>query len=160
MTSATRPLPNRPRHRGGRPARAARNTGPDPQRLAGLLVRVWLEVRAGRRPLQQLAPLVAPVVYRRLTEQLAGQRDRDVARVGRVHACSISDDVCEAAVTIHHADRITALAVRLERHLGLWRAVELTAPEAGLAPLVTASLPSGWRPRDAFDEVFEEEAAG
>lgn len=160
MTTATRPLPNRPRHRGGRPARAARRTAPDPQRLAGLLVRVWLEVRAGRRPLPQLEPLVAPVVYRRLADQLTGPRDLAVARVGRVHACTISDDVCEAAVTIHHAERTTAVAVRLERHLGLWRAVELTAPESGLAPLATASLPPGWRPRDAFDEVLEEEAAG
>ncbi|MFA9430093.1 Rv3235 family protein [Egicoccus sp. AB-alg2] len=166
MTAATRATSSASRRPGGRPRRAPRRAAPDPRQLAALLVRAWLEVRAGRRPLRQLAPLVAPAVYGRLADQLAGRGHGagtvahlgTVARVGQVRACCPTDDVCEAAVTIHHATRTTAVAVRLERHLGLWRAVELTAPESGLAPLTTASLPPGWRPRDAFDEVLEDDA--
>jgi hypothetical protein len=40
-------------------------------------------------------------------------------------------------VLLEQAGRITALAIRLERHRGSWRVVELTSPEAGLAPLAT-----------------------
>ena len=133
--------------------------GPDPQRLAGLLVRAWLEVRARRRPLMQLTPLLAPAVRRRLAIQIAPRGDhhsRQPARVRRVRASSPSPSVCEAVVVVEQADRTTAFAVRLERHRGAWRAVELAAPEAGLPALRTASLPPGHHMPDAFDEVLAE----
>ncbi|MEX2503942.1 MAG: Rv3235 family protein [Egicoccus sp.] len=155
---ATRPPATRPAS--SRPARAPRRggtEGPRPERLAALLVGVWLEVRAGLRPLRQLEPLVTPVVHRRLVQQMPGVRGlAPLARVSRVRACSPTEGVCEAAVTVTANGRTTAVAVRLERHLGRWRAVELTAPEAGLAALTTGTLPPGWRPRDAFDEVLDD----
>jgi hypothetical protein len=138
-------------------------TAPDPDRLARLLVRTWLEVRHGRRPFAQLSPLVAPALRRRLLTQLPRRPILDGApciRIGRVIACQPLVDVYEAAVLVERDGRTTAVAVRLERHRGAWRAVELTAPEAGLNPLTTASRsrPAG-RPRDAFDEARDEEIA-
>ena len=144
----------------GTRARALRASppGPDPARLAGVLTRAWLEVRAGRRPLGQLRPVVTPAVYRRLAAQLTSTPSAVVPQVRKVTASSPSPDVCEACVTVAtDGGRTTAYAVRLERHVGAWRVVELAAPEAGLKPLPTASLPPGWRPRDAFDEVLEEQ---
>ncbi len=133
--------------------------GPDPDRLARLLTQVWFEVRSGRRPFAQLAPLVAPALRRRLLAQLPRgpwTRPPPVARIHRVISASPSTLAHEASVLVEQDGRITAVAVRLERHHGAWRAVELTAPEAGLTPLVTASHPTYTRPRDAFDEVLEE----
>lgn len=149
--SSPHPMPWRPTPR--------RPPGPDPAGLAALLARTWLEVRAGRRPLSQLEPLVAPAVHRRLASQLPRRAWADhhpAIRVRRVVATTPQSDVCEATVLVDQDDRTTAIAVRLERHRGAWRAVELTAPEAGLPPLPTASLSSGAVLRDAFDEVFEE----
>jgi hypothetical protein len=73
-----------------------------------------------------------------------------------VSAVSPSRGVCEAAVVVEQGGRITAIAVRVERHRGAWRAVELTAPESGLPPLRTASLPDDHPVSDAFDEVLAE----
>ncbi|GGI03932.1 Rv3235 family protein [Egicoccus halophilus] len=155
----TAPAPGRPP--AGRPGRGPRRpAAPDPQRLAGLLVRAWLEVRAGRRTLRQLEPLVSPSVYQRLADQLPpAPRRAPLGRVVRVRATSPTPRVCEAAVLVRCGPRTTAVAVRIERHLGQWRAVELTAPESGLAPLTTATLPPDWRPRDSFDEVLAGEDA-
>ena len=144
--SSTRPM-------GGRPP------GPDAGRLAGLLVRAWLEVRAGHRPLDHLTPLVAPAVRRRLLSTLPPRPTRSrVPRVRRVRTTQPTSTACEASVTVvDEHGRTTAIAVRLDRHRGAWRVTEMMAPEAGLPPLTTASLPDGHQPRDAFDEVLEEE---
>jgi hypothetical protein len=156
-------LPRRAPTANARPL-AGRPPGPDPARLAGLLVRSWLEVRAGRRPLGQLAPLVTPAVLRRLTAQLVTPTPigAPVPQVRRVRATFPSPVACEASVTVHDGmgtGRTTAIAVRLERNLGRWRVVELMAPEAGLRPLASASFPEGYRVRDAFDEALEEDEA-
>jgi hypothetical protein len=137
----------------------ARPPGPDPVRLAALLARTWLEVRAGQRPLAQLRPLVAPAVHHRLAAQLSPRiagAPGPPARIRKVVARWPSERACEATVLVEQAGRTTALAIRLEPHRGTWRAVELSAPEAGLPALSTASLPAHHRVRDAFDEVLEE----
>jgi hypothetical protein len=141
----TKPLPGRP-------------PGPEPRRLAALLARTWMEVREGRRPLAQLAPVLAPSLQRRLEHQLTvgSPAPSHPTRVRRVAESWPTPTACEAAVSVERAGRTTAVAVRLERHLGAWRVVELTAPEDGLPALVTASLPDDHRRRDAFDEVLEE----
>ncbi len=139
------------------PSRPTRrpDSRPDPARLAALLVQVWLDVRAGRRSFRQLRDLTAPALERQLTAQLLRAPRGSGATVRRVHAHQPRDGVCEAAVTIQTTTRVTAVAVRLEIHHGLWRAVELTAPEDGLAPLRTASAPVRERAApDAFDDVF------
>jgi hypothetical protein len=154
MTLPSSPATGTRRPLGGRPP------GPDPIRLAGLLARAWLEVRAGHRALDQLAPLVSPAARRRLASQLAHRPASPAIgpppRVRRLIGSTPSEGVREVTVLVEHGGRTTAIAVRMERHRGAWRAVELTAPEAGLPPLPTASLAPGHRVRDAFDEVFEE----
>jgi hypothetical protein len=135
--------------------------GPDPARLAGLLTRTWLEIRAGRRPLAQLAPLVTPAVRRRLAADLRRRRARATSgppRVRRVVAATPAAGVCEAVVLVEHDGRTTAVAVRLERRRGRWRAVDLTAPEDGL-PALQAPPVVREDPRDAFDLAEAEELA-
>ncbi len=135
-----------------------RSGRPDPVELAGLLTRVWLEVSVGRRPLSQLEPLVAPALLRQLRVQLARRTLQPATariRILTTRDCRPAKAVREVSVVVAIDDRVSALAIRLERHQGAWRAVELTAPEAGLAPLRTASRPDPYRPRDAFDEVLE-----
>lgn len=135
-------------------AHTAPTRQPDPRRLAALLVRAWFEVVAGDRPAPQLAPLLAPALRRRLPTGARRDAPTIRPRVRRVTGQAPSAGRFEAAVVIEHAERTTAVAVRLEQHRGRWRAVELTAPEDGYAPLRTASLPPGHRPTDAFDEVL------
>ncbi|MFO7779753.1 MAG: Rv3235 family protein [Nitriliruptoraceae bacterium] len=135
-----------------------RPAGDDPVRIAAMLVAAWSEVRTGQRPFAQLTPLLSPAARRRLAVQVPPRSPatRRRVRVHKVVARRPRPDACEAVVLVRRDARITAIAVRLERHLGHWRAVELTAPEAGLTALPTASLPAGHRCRDAFDEVGEE----
>lgn len=135
---------------------------PDPARLAGLLVRLSAEVAAGRRPLRQLEPLLAPTLARRLMValRLSATRPQEEPIVRRVLADPPTPSgAVEATVLIERGGRLSAVAVRLERHHGAWRATELTAPEAGYAPLPTRSSPRQERGPDAFDEAEAEAAA-
>lgn len=142
-----------------RPPDARPAARPDPARLAGLLVLAWSEVLDGRRPFAQLAPLLSPAIERRLAAQLAAERGRAPrgVRIRRVVTGAQVPGTCEASVVLEWSGRVSAVAVRLERHRGAWRVVELTAPEAGMHPLSTASRPHG--SPDAFDEALEEAAA-
>lgn len=154
----TAPEPRRPgtSDRPGAPDRPARV--PDPETLVGQLAIRWIEVRDRQRPLHQLEPFLAPALHHRLRTQLAPLPVPawHPARLVRVHPDVVRrPDVFQASVVVRQAGRTTALAVRLERHLGQWRVVELTAPEAGLAPLATASLVTASHRRDAFDEVLD-----
>ena len=144
-----------PQHRDPR----SRTLGPDPIRLAGLLARAWMEVRAGHRPVAQLDGLISPAARRRLRHQLppaGAPRPSGHVRIARLIGSAPAPGVREVAVLVEHEQRLTAIAVRMERHRGSWRATELTAPEAGLRALPTSSVATTGRPRDAFDEVFEE----
>jgi hypothetical protein len=154
-------VPSRPPASLTRPV-TDRAPGPDLDRFLLLLVRTWLEVRAGHRPLAQLTPLLAPAVTRRLQAELRRRVPATPAapgRVRRVRTTAPSARAREACVTVETADgRTTAVALRIERHRGAWRVTELMAPEAGLPPLMTSSLPDDHRDRDAFDEVDDEAA--
>lgn len=132
-------------------------SAPDPERLARLLVRVWFEIRAGQRPFKQLAPLVAPALRRRLLSQLPRRRHERApyctATIRRVVVTCPRDEAYELCVLVECEGRVTAVALRLERHHGAWRAVDMTSPESGLQPL--RSVSEGAPPaRDAFDEVL------
>ncbi len=126
------------------------------------LVRATHEVAAGVRPFPQLLPWLAPSVARRLGAQLRRSRSRPDARltIRRVHlGTPTPSGALEATAVIEHDGRVRAVAVRLERHRERWRATELTAPEAGYAPLATASSPAREDGPDAFDLAAAEEAA-
>ncbi len=114
------------------PTVPARNTSlsPDPARLAAVLVRAWAEVRCGRRPALQLAPLLAPPVLAQL-QRSRPRRPSEQPTVRRVTTQQPTPEVCEAVVTLTWAEqRVSAVAVRLERVHGRWVAVEITAPES------------------------------
>lgn len=148
-------LPARPPARTTAPT-PGRPPGPDPARLAGLLARTWFEVRSGRRPLHQLAPLVTPAVRRRLAGTLQRQAAPAEGKVviRRIVATSPVADVHEVVVLVDQGHRTTAVAIRLERRRGRWRAVDLTAPEDGLPALLPPPM-RGHVP-DAFDEAERE----
>jgi hypothetical protein len=127
--------------------------------LAALLVRLSAEVAAGRRPLRQLEPLLAPTLVRRLAAGLRPgvSRPRELPVVRQVVVGDPTPSgAVEATVLLEREGRVTAVAVRLERHLGAWRATEMTAPESGYAPLPTRSSPRVERGPDAFDEAEAE----
>lgn len=71
--------------------------------------------------------------------------------VRRIVVASPREDAYEMSVVVEQGPRVTAIALRLERHHGVWRAVDLTAPEAGLHPI---SISAPRRHPDAFDEVL------
>ncbi|MEX0868031.1 MAG: Rv3235 family protein, partial [Nitriliruptoraceae bacterium] len=153
MNATRRPGAPRPRNR-RRPAPSQ----PDPDRLARCLVTIWLEVVAGRRPWPQLEPLTSPALRARLVAQLPSVPPAGhvpYARVRTSRTTMPSTIASESAVVVDYDGRCAAIAVRLERHRGAWRAVELTAPEAGLPALLTRSDPSTTTRRDAFVEVLE-----
>lgn len=121
----------------------------DPVALATVVARCFLEVEAGRRPLDQLHGLLAPAVHarlRRLLRELHTRRTGSVAvsrpgpgRVRRARATTQLDGTVEVAVVVDRGARCTALAVRVEPHRGRWRVVELARPEDGWRPLRTRS---------------------
>lgn len=146
----------------GRAGQRPRPQRPDPARLAALLVRLTGEVAAGRRPLRQLEPLLAPTLARRLAAGLRpgiARPQREPVVVRTLAGDPTPSGAVEATVLVERDGRVTAVAVRLERHHGAWRATELTAPEAGYAPLPTRSSPHRWQGLDAFDEAEAEAVA-
>jgi hypothetical protein len=108
-----------------------------------------VEVLAGRRPLAQLARWLTPEVYDALARRAAltapgtrvldtAARRRDVRRpddgrpvaarrasVRRVRVCRVDEHVVESSVVVAHGDRVRAVAVRLTRASGGWRASAL-----------------------------------
>lgn len=108
--------------------------GPDPERLARLIVTAFLEVEVGRRPLDQLSRLLSPALRARLetTARRPGPgptRDAVLA----VRSCRPHPDACDAAVVVRRGGRVGVVVVRLERHHAIWRAVELARPEDATA---------------------------
>jgi hypothetical protein len=128
------------------------------ERMAAMLVVAHGEVAAGLRPFDQLRPWLAPTLVRRLAVQLRTAGPDPTAKAVVTHVLTAPptpSGAIEATVVVRRGQRGGAVAVRLERHRGRWRATELTAPEAGHAPLTTCPRTDH---RDAFDEVAEEAA--
>jgi hypothetical protein len=101
---------------------------PDPRDAGRRLLMTTLEALAGRRPLGQLGPLVAPGVF---TALAGGRRPRWCTEgsapivVGRVHVCEPVDGVAEVSAVAHRAGRAHAVAARLEGIDGRWRCTAL-----------------------------------
>jgi hypothetical protein len=106
------------------PRWTARAELPDPHDAGRRLVTTALEVLAGRRPLGQVGPLVAPGVFAALS---SGRRPRWCTEgsapiaVGRIHVCEPVDGVAEVSAVVHRAGRAHAVAARLEGIDGRWR---------------------------------------
>jgi hypothetical protein len=122
-------------HRLSRPRSwsAVRPTGrgalPDPVLWSRRLVVALLEVRAGRRPLAQLAPHLSPSVLAGLAEaRLRGRWSTPQPGTLRtLRGCEPVDGVAEIAAVVELEDggRCQALAARLESLDNRWRCVRL-----------------------------------
>ena len=130
--------------------------------FAALLALMLIEVLDGRRPAEQLDPLVTSAVALRIRHwlRISTARRRRAAtgpepapRVRSVRCQRHCDDAAESAVVIEHRGRTRAIAVRLDRCNGVWLATDLAPAEGGLPALATSSLRAVPPPRDAFDEA-------
>ncbi|QZN84722.1 Rv3235 family protein [Cellulomonas sp. C5510] len=118
----------------------------DPRQACCMVALAAVEVLSGTRPLAQLARWVTPEVYDTLARRaaltaprsrvldpvaapgdLAGRTESPVRRpsVRRVRAVAVGQDALEASVVVAHAGRVRAVAVRLIRVAGRWRAAAL-----------------------------------
>jgi hypothetical protein len=104
---------------------------PDPGTWGRRMLIAVLEARAGRRSLQQLAPLLSAGVQgglaRDLARSTASYRQAGAVdhRVRSVHVCEPADGVAELAAVIQIGTRVRAVAARLEGQDGRWRCVRL-----------------------------------
>ncbi len=118
-----------------RPRRTPTARLPDPGPLVAALVPAALEVIGGSRPAAQLVRLLSADAYadlQRRATRAARARGRSEpvrrAAVRRVLATGPRDGVVEASVVVQQAQRVRAVAVRLEGWDGRWR---VTALEVG-----------------------------
>ncbi|GIG36139.1 Rv3235 family protein [Cellulomonas pakistanensis] len=124
--------------------------GLDPRQASCMVALAAVEVLDGSRPLAQLARWLTPEVYDALARRAAltapagrvldaaastrdlatdqGSAPAGVARrpfVRRVRVHRVDDATLEATVVVAHADRVRAVALRLTRSTGRWRAAAL-----------------------------------
>jgi hypothetical protein len=109
---------------------------PDPALLCANLAVCVVEILAGARSLDQVGRWVTDSVYIHLLRRtVLAARARAVsaqeARRPRFHIGDPllsypSDDVVEGVVLVHQPSRSRAIALRLERHRGRWRATALS----------------------------------
>ncbi|WP_308281748.1 Rv3235 family protein [Cellulomonas sp. PS-H5] len=123
----------------------------DPRQACCMVALAAVEVLAGSRPLAQLARWLTPEVYdglarraaltaprSRVLDAAAGLRDvaaepTDTVPAGaarrpsvrRVRVHRVDAHTVEASVVVAQADRVRAVAVRLTRSTGRWRAAAL-----------------------------------
>jgi len=97
---------------------------PSAERSASVLARAVIEVLSGRRPLGQLRVHCAPDVY-------AGLADRPqfasaaLPHLVSVRVCEPADGVAEVSVAYRRAERVRALAFRIQGVDGRWRMTAL-----------------------------------
>ena len=117
----------------------------DPVALATAVATAYVEVRAGRRPPDQLRPLLAPTARRRLKALVLRRRGQDRTPCGgasviRVTACRPTDDAAEVVVVLREATGVSAVAVRADRRDGRWWVTDVGAPQ-DRQPLVPPGAP-------------------
>ena len=98
---------------------------PSAERSASVLARAVIEVLSGRRPLGQLRVHCAPDVYAG-----AGRIGRPFASAALPHlvsvrVCEPADGVAEVSVAYRRAERVRALAFRIQGVDGRWRMTAL-----------------------------------
>lgn len=106
---------------------------PDPVATSSALVQAVVEVLGGSRPMAQLSRWLSTDVYTGLARRagLAARLRRGTvpaarpAVVARVRVCQPRDGVAEASAVVVDAERVRAVAVRLEGLDGRWRATAL-----------------------------------
>jgi hypothetical protein len=108
---------------------------PDPAPIARDLAHCIAEVMTGARELDTIARWITDDVHRQLHARatLAARArsvrrlrtGRPIIRTGSVMVCRIGEDVAETTVVVHTRTRARAVALRLERRDGRWRATSV-----------------------------------
>lgn len=106
---------------------------PDPAATCTALVQAVVEVLGGVRPVSQLVRWTTHEVHAALSRRTAlaarvrpsGAPSTRAAVVRGVRVCVPADGVAEASAVVIDADRVRAVAVRLEGLDGRWRATAL-----------------------------------
>lgn len=102
------------------------------RRLATAFVELFLEVEAGCRPSRHLAPLLAPMLYARLTR--VWYRGGRPGQVISVSVIGDGPDGFDAIAVVRRGARSGAVSLRVARSGDRWRVAELARPEDGALP--------------------------
>lgn len=123
-----------------------RPTAPvDPVALAVEVASAYLEVRAGRRPPEQLRHVLDRGARRRLRALVLRHRNRAHPACGgasltHLVTSHLHADAVEVVAVMRDARGGTAVAVRVDRRGGRWRVTDVGAPE-DRQPLVPPGAP-------------------
>jgi hypothetical protein len=133
------PAGTRPRSRTDAPATAK---APPAQRIAALargFVALFLEVESGRRPRGQLAPLMTPMLYARLSEVWV--RGGLPGSVLSVQVAGQTPGGVDVIAVVRRGSRCGAVALRLVRSPRGWLVDDVALPEHGPLPLPAYPVP-------------------
>jgi hypothetical protein len=97
---------------------------PPAKRSASVLARALVEVLSGRRPLGQLRVHCAPEIYAGLLERSV-PAPTSLPHLLNVRVCEPADGVAEVSAVFRRADRVRALAFRMQGVDGRWRITAL-----------------------------------
>lgn len=107
--------------------------------LAARFAVLFLEVEAGHRPRRQLAPLMTPLLYARVSEVWV--RAGAPGTVTSVRGDAAGSDRYEAVAVVRRGQRFGALAFQLRRTASGWRVDDLIRPEDGRLPAPPYPVP-------------------
>lgn len=97
---------------------------PPAKKAASVLARALVEVLSGRRPVAQLRVHCAPEIYAGLLERpIPGPMS--LPHLLTVHVCEPADGVAEVSAVFRRAERVRALAFRIQGVDGRWRITAL-----------------------------------
>ncbi len=97
---------------------------PPARRAASVLARALVEVLSSRRPVAQLRVHCAPDIYAGLLERpFAGHQA--LPHLLNVRVCEPADGVAEVSAVFRRADRVRAIAFRIQGVDGRWRITAL-----------------------------------
>lgn len=97
---------------------------PPAKRSASVLARALVEVLSGRRPVAQLRVHCAPEIYAGLLDRPAPV-PMSLPHLLTVHVCEPADGVAEVSAAFRRAERVRALAFRIQGVDGRWRITAL-----------------------------------
>jgi hypothetical protein len=110
------------------PQPTGRSALPPPSSWASRVVQAIVEVLAGIRPAGQLVRWTTAEVYDDITARVLPSTATDGFRRGvvrSVHVSEPADGVAEVCALVHHGQRSTAVALRLEGMDGRWQCTAL-----------------------------------
>ena len=97
---------------------------PPADRAARVLARALVEILSGQRPVAQLRVHCAPEIYAGLLERpFTGQQA--LPHILTVRVCEPADGVAEVSAAFRRAERVRAVAFRIEGVDGRWRITAL-----------------------------------